>query len=126
SAEHLSYMEHLGIIRQHVIPEGEAVTLDDITVTPVPLAVDYVFAFLLENGSSRVLVAPDELVGWDAPESLHELDLAILPSGVCEFHPLSGDRMIASDAAILTSEMRYEQTLELIREMEPKRAILAH
>lgn len=126
TAEHLAYMEHLGLIRQHIIPDGGSVTIDDITITPIGLAVDYVFAFLLENGDARVLIAPDELVGWTAPESLHGLDLAVLPLGVCELHPLSGERMIAADAAVLQAEMRYEETLEVVREMAPKRAVLAH
>jgi phosphoribosyl 1,2-cyclic phosphate phosphodiesterase len=126
TAEHLSYLEHLGLIRQHIVPDGESVIIDGLSITPVRLAVEYVYAFLLEQGPSRTLIAPDELVGWTAPDFLHGIDLAIVPSGVCEFHPLSGERMIAADAPVLTSEMRYERTLEVIRQMSPKRAVLAH
>jgi phosphoribosyl 1,2-cyclic phosphate phosphodiesterase len=126
SAEHLSYMEHIGLIRQHVVTDGESVVLDGITVTPFVLAAEYVYAFLVEDGESRVVIAPDELVGWSAPEHLRGLDLAILPSGVCEFHPLTGERCIPADHAVLSQEMRYEQTLEVIRKMAPKRAVLVH
>jgi phosphoribosyl 1,2-cyclic phosphate phosphodiesterase len=124
--DHLRYMESLGIIRRHIVPEGEAVTLDGIKVTPFHLAEEYVYAFLLEDGASRVMIAPDELIGWSAPEHLHGLDLAVLPSGVCEFHPLTGERRIAAGHPVLASEMRMERTLEVIREMQPKRAVLAH
>lgn len=126
SAEHLSYMSSLGIIRLHTIPDGESVTVNGIIVTPFLLALDYVYAFLLEDGQSRVMIAPDELVGWTAPEHLRGLDLAVIPSGVCEFHPLTGERRIAEGHPVLSEEMRFERTLEVIREMAPKRAVLIH
>jgi phosphoribosyl 1,2-cyclic phosphate phosphodiesterase len=126
SADHLAYMESLGIIRRHVVPDGESVTIDGITISPFLLAVDYVYAFLLEEDGKRAMIAPDELVGWSAPEHLHGLDLAIVPSGVCEFHPLNGERRIAANHPVLTEEMRLERTLEVIREMGPTRAVLVH
>jgi phosphoribosyl 1,2-cyclic phosphate phosphodiesterase len=54
------------------------------------------------------------------------VDLAILPSGVCEFHPLNGERRIPADEPVLRSEMRFERTLECIREMAPVQAVLIH
>lgn len=123
---HLAYMESLGIIRRHVIPDGESVEIDGIRITPFALAEAYVYAFLLEDGRSRVMIAPDELVGWAPPDHLHGLDVAILPSGVCELHPLTGERMIAASHPVLQTEMRYERTLEVVREMAPKWAVLIH
>lgn len=126
TAKHLEYMESIGLVRQHIVPEGDSVQVDGIRVTPFRLAEDYVYAFLLEDDDSRVMIAPDELVGWSAPDHLHGLDLAIVPSGVCEFHPLTGERQIDADHPVLRMEMRYERTLEVIREMMPKHAVLAH
>jgi phosphoribosyl 1,2-cyclic phosphate phosphodiesterase len=123
---HLDYMQSLDIVRITVIPEGESVEVDGVTVTPFPVAVEYVYAYLLQEGETRVLVAMDELVGWSAPEDLHGIDLAVLPSGVCEHHPLTGERRIEADHPVLTSEMRLEETLEVIRAMAPKRAVLMH
>lgn len=123
---HLSYLESLGIVRRHVIPEGESVEIDGIRITPFVLAVDYVYAFLLEDGRSRVMIAPDELVGWEPPAHLRGLDAAILPSGVCEFHPLTGERQITAGQPIMETEMRFERTLEVVREMAPKQAVLIH
>lgn len=126
TAEHLAYLESLGLIRRHVVAEGASVEIDSVSVTPFPLAERYVSAFLVEDDHSRVMIAPDELVGWSAPEYLRGLDLAVLPSGVCEFHPLTGERQIPSTSPVLSTEMRFERTLEVIREMAPRRAVLIH
>ena len=123
---HLEYMQSLGIIKLHVIEPGESVEIEGCTITPMPLAEDYVFAYLLERKGRRAWIAMDELFGWTPDESVAALDLAILPSGVCEFHPLSGERMIPADEPVLQSEMRYERTLECIREMSPQQAVLIH
>ncbi len=48
------------------------------------------YAFLLEEEGKRVLIAPDELVGWDPPQTVRGLDLAVLPMGVPEFDPFTG------------------------------------
>ena len=123
---HLDYMESLGVLKLHVIAPGESVEIDGLTITPLPLAEEYVFAYLVEQGDARAWIAMDELVGWSPDESVANLDLAILPSGVCEFHPLNGERRIPADEPVLQSEMRYERTLEVIGEMAPKRAVLIH
>ena len=110
----------------HVIAPGESVQVDDLTITPMPLAEDYVFAYLVEQGGTRTWIAMDELFGWAPGEEVANMDLAILPSGVCEFHPLNGERRIPADEPVLGSEMRYERTLECIQEMAPKQAVLIH
>lgn len=123
---HLEYMQSLGIVKLHVIAPGESVTIDDVSITPMPLAEEYVFTYLIEQGRKRVWIAMDELVGWSPDHRVAELDLAILPSGVCEFHPLNGERRISADEPVLETEMRYERTLEVIAEMNPKQAVLMH
>lgn len=123
---HLGYMQSLGIVKLHVIAPGDSVKIGNLTITPIPLAEDYVFAYLVEDGKTRTWIAMDELVGWSPGEAVVDLDLAILPSGVCEFHPVNGERRIPADEPVLQSEMLYERTLECIREMAPKRAVLIH
>lgn len=123
---HLEYLVSLGIVRLHVIAPDESVEVDGLTVTPMPLAEDYVFAFLVEDDGARAWIAMDELVGWSPAEAISNLDLAILPSGVCEFHPLNGERRIPADEPVLQSEMRFERTLDVIREMSPRQAVLIH
>ena len=123
---HLEYMQSLGVVNLHVIAPGEPVEIDDLTITPMPVAEDYVFAYLVEQGDTRTWISMDELVGWSPDASVANLDLAILPSGVCEFHPLNGERRIPADEPVLQSEMRFERTLEVIAEMAPKQAVLIH
>ncbi len=123
---HLDYMESLGIVKLHVIAPGTSVVIDGFTITPLPLAEEYVFAYLIERDSTRIWIAMDELVGWQPDEALKGLDLAVLPSGVCEFHPLTGARNIPADEPVLQSEMRFERTLECIRELAPRHAVLIH
>lgn len=126
SWSHLEYLESLGIVELHVIEPGESVQIEDHTITPLQLAEDYVFAYLIDHAGKRAWVAMDELHGWSPDESVKNLDLAILPSGVCEFHPLTGERRVEADQQVLRTEMRYERTLACIRDMSPGRAVLIH
>lgn len=126
TADHLEYLQSIGVVKTTVIPEGESVEVEGVRVTPFPVAVEYVYAYLLEQGDTRVLIAMDELVGWTAPDFLHGIDLAVMPSGVCEHHPLTGERRIEADHPVLQSEMRLEETLEVIRAMAPRKAVLMH
>ena len=126
SWSHLEYLASIGVVRLHVIEPGGSAEINGYTITPVPLAEDYVFAYLVEHESTRVWIAMDELLGWSPDEAVANLDLAILPNGVCEFHPLTGERQIPADEPVLESEMRFERTIECIREMSPKQAVLIH
>lgn len=126
SWSHLEYLASIGVVKLHVLAPGESVEIDGYTITPIPLAEEYVFAYFVENGDHRTWIAMDELFGWAPDEKVANLDLAILPSGVCEFHPLTGHRNIPADEPVLESEMRYERTLECVREMDPKQAVLIH
>lgn len=125
-AEHLAYLQHVGVVRVHEVPDGERVTLGDLTITPFRLATDYVYAFLVEEGDTRVLIAPDELVGWSPPASLHGVDLAILPMGMCVVDPLTGERRIAEEHPLLKEEASFSATLDVVRALRPTRAVLSH
>jgi phosphoribosyl 1,2-cyclic phosphate phosphodiesterase len=126
SGDHLAYMEHLGVVRIHHVADGERVTVGDLTITPFRLAEDYVYAFVVEDGETRVLIAPDELHGWSPPASLTGLDLAILPMGMCEHDPFTGARRIPEAHPILREEMTFPETLDVVRALRPRRAVLSH
>ena len=66
------------------------------TVTPIPLDAENAHAFLFEGDGKRVLVAMDETHGWTPPD-LGPLDLAVLPIGVFEHHPYTGERLIPEE-----------------------------
>ena len=112
--------------RQVELIDGDAITLEGVRISPFRLAEDYVYAFLFEGGDRRVLIAPDELFGWDPPDSLSGLDLAVLPMGVAEFNPLTGERHIDAEHSVLKLEATFRQTLEMIDKLSPSRTILIH
>ena len=114
-AEHFAFMNDQGYTRTHTIQDGDSIRLNDVHVTPFRLAADYVYAFIIEENNRRVLIAPDELVGWQPPDFVRYVDLAILPMGVVEHDPLTGDRKVAPDHPLLKIEATFAETLEMVR-----------
>ena len=72
-------------------------------------------AFLIEERGKRILLAPDELLGWTPPDFVRGVDLAVLPMGVCEFNPFTGARQIALEHPVLKTEATFSQTLDMVR-----------
>lgn len=122
----VNYLQGRGYINPIVLADGDALEIEDVRITPFRVAEDYVYAFLFEQGTERILIAPDELFEWQPPTWLGTLDLAILPVGVMEFHPLTGARQIPAEHPVLNHEATFRDTLEMIRQMKPKRTILGH
>jgi len=126
SWEQFEYLQRFGVVRVIELRDGEAITLSGVRITPFRLAQDYVYAFLLDDGARRVLIAPDELYGWTPPDAVRGVDLAVIPMGLPEFHPLSGERLIPAEHPVLASEATFAQTLDIVRQMAPRRTILTH
>lgn len=124
--EHLAYFEEMGIVRLHVLSDGHSLMLGRTQITPFRLAAPYVYAFLFEGDGKRVLVAPDELVGWQPPDFVRGVDLAIIPKGIQEFDPFTDERRIPADHPLLSTEATFRQTLEIVRQMAPKRVVMTH
>lgn len=124
--EHLTFLESQGSVRLHVLRDGETVTLGTVEVRPFRLAEDYVYAFELSGEGKRVLVAPDELVGWRPPDDMRGVDLAVLPMGIAEHDPLTGDRRIHAEHPILRFEATFEETLGIVDELEAASVVLTH
>jgi phosphoribosyl 1,2-cyclic phosphate phosphodiesterase len=124
--EHFTYMARHGVVQLHELSDGESVTVGSTRVTPFRLAENYVYAFLLEDQGKRLLVAMDELFGWQPPAHLRGVDMAFLPMGIADTHPLSGERLMHAEHPVLTHEATFTQTLEMIRKLEPKQVILSH
>ncbi|HLT18796.1 MAG TPA: MBL fold metallo-hydrolase [Thermomicrobiales bacterium] len=123
---HFDFLSQQGYTRVHTIPDGETITLGEVCIRPFRLAASYVYAFIFEERGRRVLIAPDELVGWEPPEFTRGVDLAILPMGVVEHDPLSGGRRIPADHPVLEIEATFAQTLAMLEAIAPERAILTH
>lgn len=125
--DHLEYMQNgVGTIAIHELTDGQEVTLGSTLVRPFRLAEDYVYAFLLMEDDRRVLIAPDELKGWSPPPDAKGVDLAVLPMGILEFHPLTGERLIHQDHRMLPLEATLDETLEIVRRLNPKQVYLTH
>ncbi len=124
--EALAYMERLGLLRLCLLQDGDTFTLNGVEVLPFRVAADYVYAFLLTEGEKRVLIAPDELVGWQPPDWLPRLDLAILPMGIHEFDPFTGARRIPAEHPVLRTEATFYQTLAMLRSLDARQIVLTH
>jgi phosphoribosyl 1,2-cyclic phosphate phosphodiesterase len=124
--EHFAFMEERGWIRVHVVPDGDSVHIGAVEVRPFRVAEDYVYAFELRADGRRLLVAPDELNGWSPPEDVRGCDLAVIPMGICEHHPLIGERRIHPEHPILRLEATFAETLELVDALAAERVVLTH
>ena len=124
--EHLEFMEGRSWIRVHELADGDVVSLGEVTVRPFRLAADYVYAFELREGDRRLLVAMDELVGWQPPRELRGCNLVVVPMGICEHDPLTGERLIDAAHPILRFEATYPETLAILDELAPRRIVFIH
>ncbi|RAK18381.1 hypothetical protein B0I26_11012 [Anoxybacillus vitaminiphilus] len=57
---------------------------------------------------------------------MQSVDLAILPIGIFEYHPFTGERLITSEHPVLKEEATFVETLEIIKALNPKKTILIH
>jgi phosphoribosyl 1,2-cyclic phosphate phosphodiesterase len=125
-ADQFRFMEKQGTVRVVIVAENEPFRLGGTTVTPIPLDAENAYAFLFEGDGRRLFVAMDETHGWTPPD-LGPLDLALLPIGVFEHHPYTGERLIPEEfCKPPVQKTRYRNTLEMLRALAPRRAVLSH
>lgn len=124
----IQYYESLGLIKPTVIADGESFTLNGVTITPfrLPDPAVQAYAFILTEGSKRVLIAPDELFGWQPDPALGHFDVVVMQAGLMETHPLNGERIFPADHPVLGREATFEQTLDMVRALDAERVILTH
>ena len=125
-AAHFEFMAQRKYVEMHVLDEGAALELGGWKIEPVQLADPSVYAFLFSRSGRRALIAMDELVRWDPPAWLTGIDLAVLPIGVFEFDPFTGDRCVPIDHPVLRFEATFRQTLEMVEKLQPRRLIFHH
>jgi phosphoribosyl 1,2-cyclic phosphate phosphodiesterase len=125
-ADQFRFLERQGTVSLALLGEGESVEIGGTRITPVPLEDETTFAFLFEGEGRRILVAMDETQGWEPPD-LGPLDLAVLPIGVFELHPVTGERLIPEEFCIPpVKKTRYGQTLEMARALGAARTVMLH
>jgi phosphoribosyl 1,2-cyclic phosphate phosphodiesterase len=125
--DHLEFMAGRGWVRVHELADGDTVDLDGTTVRPFRLAEDYVYAFELTAADGRrLLLAPDELNGWTPPPEVLGVELAVLPMGISEHDPLTGERRIDAAHPVLRYEATFEETLAIVDALGAERVVLSH
>ncbi len=95
-------------------------------IRPLRLEQDFVYAFLFDDGERRLLVVPDEIDEWVPPKEARGVDLAVVPMGIAEFHPLTGERLIAEEHPVLRAEATFQQTLDIVEVLAPRRVLMTH
>lgn len=123
---HLEFMRDRGWIRIHELVDGETVVVGTTRIRPFRLAESYVYAFELSDGGRRLLVAMDELNGWVPPDAVKGCELAVLPMGICEHHPLTGERLIDREHPVLRYEATFAETLSIVDALDVGRVVLHH
>jgi phosphoribosyl 1,2-cyclic phosphate phosphodiesterase len=124
--EHFDFLEERGWVRVHELGDDDTVELGGVTIRPFRLHEDYVYAFELTGRGKRLLVAPDELHDWEPPALLRGVDLAVLPSGLHEHDPFTGERRIHQDHPVLRVEATFAQTLKIVDALAARRVVLTH
>lgn len=125
--EHLRFLEQgEHVIRLHELAAGEVVHVADTTVHPLPLAQEFVYAFLFLECDRRLLVVPDEIDRWSPPPEVRGVDVAVIPMGIVEHDPITGERRIATEHPVLRTEATFEQTLAIVEELQARRVVMTH
>jgi phosphoribosyl 1,2-cyclic phosphate phosphodiesterase len=125
-ADQFRFMERQGTVKVVQVAGGVPFSIGDYQVTPDPARRGERDAFLFEGDGSRVLVAMDETHGWSPPD-LGPLDVAVLPIGVFEHHPYTGERLIPEEfCRPPVKKTRYPQALEMARVLGARRTLLSH
>ena len=126
-ADQFRFLERQGTVKIELLAENGSFELGGARVTSIPLDAENAHAFLFESDGRRALIAMDETHRWAPPPDLGPLDLAVLPIGVFEHHPYTGERLIPEEfCKPPVRKARYELTLELLRALAPRRAVLSH
>lgn len=126
SGDHLNFFESQGFANLNQLKDGESFSLNDTKILPFRLVEDYVYAFKLECENKKVLIATDELNNWKPDKTMIGVDLAILPVGIFEFHPLTGERLISEDHPVFKEEATFTETLEVVKDLKAEKVLLTH
>ncbi len=126
SRDHLNFFEVQGFANIIQLKDGESFFLNNTKISPFRLAENYVYAFILEYEGKKMLIAVDELNNWKPDMSMVGTDLAILPIGIFEFNPLTGERIISENHPVLKEEATFTETVEMIKELKSQKVILTH
>lgn len=124
--EHFIFMEEQRFVRLNQMKDGDSAMIRGTSIFPFQLQAKNVYAFLIEHNQKRVLIVPDEIHHWKPPAFAMNLNLAILPTGVFEFNPLTGERKISKAHPVLNSEATFRETIEIAKTLQSEKFIFSH
>lgn len=129
--ESLEYYTQMGVVQVHELEDGDVVAFEDgdgqpVKITPFRLFLDYVYGFLIEVNGKRIVHAADELFCWEPSDQLKKPDLAILPAGLFEMHPVTGERIMEPNHPLLKEEATFKQTLEIVEKLGAAETWITH
>jgi len=123
--ENLEYFERAGIARIHEVGEGEPFQVDDVSVRAFRMTQPGLTAYVLERESRRLVFALDDTKDWKPGTEFLEPDLLVLETGWFERDP-KGRVIVPPGHLIRNEEASFEETLEIIDRINPRKAILTH
>ena len=123
--DNLEYFERAGIARIHEVGEGEPFQLDGVSVHPFRMTQPGLTAYVLERESRRLVFALDDAKDWKPSTDFLEPDLLVLETGWFERDP-KGRVIVPLGHSIRNEEASFEETLEIIDRINPRKAILTH
>ena len=123
------YFERRGYCRLNVTESGQPFALGTLTARPFDYAPEgFLTGFLLSDGRTRVLLAPDETKGLAAalPDWARQPDLLVAESGFFDHEP-DGSPIVGADWPMRRTEASFaEDTRPLVRAVGARRTVLVH
>lgn len=126
TGDHLGFLKQNGLINIKELNDGESANFNEFEVKPFRLAEEYMYGFLVEGDDKKILIIMDELNNWEPRRELDDLDLAVLPIGIFEYHPLTDERLISQEHPVLKEEATFIETIDIIKKLNPKKTLLTH
>jgi phosphoribosyl 1,2-cyclic phosphate phosphodiesterase len=124
--DHLRYLEENGVVRLIELAEGQGITLQGTRVHPFPLAQAGVYGFLLEEDGRRLVIVLDDALDWRPSPDVQGADLAVIPMGIKEFDPFTGERCISEEHPVLRWKASFQHMLGIVRKLGASRVVMAH
>ncbi|WP_324717390.1 MBL fold metallo-hydrolase [Carboxydochorda subterranea] len=124
-------------INLHAMDPWRPYDVNGYAIVAVPLAMERTYAFLIEGPlevavpgparqTGRLFVAMDELHGWRPPEAVRGVDLAVLPAGIFDVDPFTGERNMAPEHPLLKEEATFDEVLACARALGAGKVVLSH
>lgn len=122
----LRYLEKQGCVQNHVLKNGESVSLGKLLIKPIPLHETYVYAFHVTHPGGTLLLALDELYGWAPPPEVRHVDIAVLASGIFDVNYLTGAIIVDPAHPVLKREATFAETVDMARVINAKTTYFTH